>query len=129
MEYQEEVFKKCPMCGMSWKNRERFLQDESLRINGYQANFESLESGLLYFTHHVEGCHSTMACQVREFIDLNTGVRYCERKTLTEECPQHCLYESELGRCEVSCECAFVRDLIDILRHRKFDFVNVNDIV
>jgi len=125
MEYQEEVFKECPMCGGSWKNREGFLQDGSLQINGYQADFESLESGLLFFTHHVEGCHSTMALQVREFIDLNPGVRHCERKTLTKECPQYCFYESELGRCEVACECAFVRDLIDILRQRKFNFVQV----
>ncbi len=67
------IFKKCPMCGKEWTNRNLFLKDVKLNLNGYQADFEKLEWGLFYFTHLKESCKSTMAVETKEFLDLYTG--------------------------------------------------------
>ncbi len=116
---KQEIFKKCPMCGFVWCDRETFIHDISLDMNGYQVNFEKLELGLFYFTHKVEGCYSTLVVNAREFYDLNPASCYPQRKTLTEECPTHCLYQENLGKCSAQCECAYVRDLIQILQRMK----------
>ncbi len=96
-----------------------FIQDRSLRLNGYQVDFESLEQGLFYFTHTVKGCNSTMALEARDFFDLNPGKRYQERRTGKKECPRYCLDENQLDRCEARCECAFVRDIIGVVNKHK----------
>ncbi len=95
----------------------RFLKDRKLQLNGYQVDFEMLEQGLFYFTHRVEGCHSTMVVEAGQFFDLNPGVRYKERNTGKDDCPGYCLKKDQLDRCENSCECAYVRDVIDIIRN------------
>jgi hypothetical protein len=118
---KEEAFKKCPMCSTVWQNRDKFIKDKSLEINGYQANFSNLKMGFFYFTHKVDGCYSTMVVEAKEFYDLNSGVRYPLRKTLTEECPAYCLHKDNLEKCSAECECAFVRDLILILQTMKHE--------
>ncbi len=107
------------MCSAVWKDREEFIEDSSLVINGYQANFEYLEYGLFYFTHEVDGCFSTMAMKANEFYDLNPKEKLTGRKTVTEECPGHCLDKNNLEMCHVECECAYVRDLLGTLQQLK----------
>ena len=114
-----KIFKECPMCSAVWKDRDEFLRDNSLIINGYQANFEYLEHGLFYFTHEIDGCFSTLAMKADEFYDLKPHNKYSQRKTLTEECPRHCLEKSNLQMCHVECECAYVRDLLVTLQQLK----------
>ena len=114
-----KIFKECPMCSAVWKDRDEFIKDNSLVINGYQTNFEYLEHGLFYFTHEVDGCFSTMAMKVNAFYDLSPHKKFTERKTLTEECPRHCLDKSNLEKCYADCECAYVRDLLGTLRQLK----------
>lgn len=112
-------FAICPMCRKIWHDRESFLRDRALVINGYQVNFDRLSYGLFFFSHHMEGCFSTMSMEAIIFYDLNQGERFSERKTLTRECPSYCLYRDNLKPCPASCECAFVRDLIQILQRHK----------
>ncbi|QEM68505.1 hypothetical protein FO488_10205 [Geobacter sp. FeAm09] len=106
------MFKKCPCCGAKWPTRNKFLTDQSLKLHGYQVNFKSLEMGLLLFTHHAPSCNTTMAVDVAEFFDLFTGTRYTVNKAKSPECPRYCFDESNLARCTVFCECAFVRDVM-----------------
>ncbi|THB71441.1 MAG: hypothetical protein D6B25_18670 [Desulfobulbaceae bacterium] len=112
-------FKQCTMCKKIWTTREDFLADRELEINGYQADFEQLEEGLFYFTHLTEGCGSTLAIQTREFLDLNSGAKYEQRNTGKEDCPGYCRQIDQLDRCKAQCECAFVRDIIQIIRQRQ----------
>jgi hypothetical protein len=114
-----KVFKVCPMCSTVWENRAEFISDDSLIINGYQANFDYLQHGLFYFTHEVDGCFSTMAMKVDDFYDLNPPKKTKERKTFTEECQGHCLDKNDLQMCYVECECAGVRDLLGTLQQLK----------
>lgn len=110
----------CPMCGEQWQNREVFIADRSLELTGYQADFDRLEMGLFFFTHKQEGCQSTLSMRAGEFYDLNPKVRYRQRKTLQDECPNYCLYQGNLEQCPAECECAFIRELILILQRTKF---------
>jgi len=101
---------------MIWGNRSDFLNDPTLQLNGYQADFEKLEYGLFLFTHTADGCFTTMAVRVEEFLNLYTGKKFAQRKTGSEECPGYCLQIHQLDRCDVQCECAFVREIIQIIQ-------------
>ena len=113
------IFKKCPGCAHVWEHRDDFLNDSSLRLNGYKADRKQLEYGLYFFTHHVEGCCSTMAFEVHDFLDLYSGVRYHEDKSMADECPRLCEDEKQLSRCDALCECAFAREIMHLVRHRQ----------
>ncbi|MBU0479468.1 MAG: hypothetical protein KKG47_00065 [Proteobacteria bacterium] len=110
------AFKICPSCGTVWNAREEFLADRTLVMNGYQADFRTLENGLFLFTHKQEGCNSTMAVRAGDFSDLYTGVKYTEPRTGMEDCPGYCKKEAQLDRCAALCECAYVREIIQIIR-------------
>jgi hypothetical protein len=88
-------------------------------LNGYQADFEKLEYGLFFFTHHHPDCNSTLAIEVVDFWDLYKGPRYLQRRTGAAECPGYCLDKNQLARCDALCECAFVRDLVQVIKHKK----------
>ncbi len=106
------------MCRKEWEDREAFLNDETLELNGYGADFEIIEDGLFYFTHNVPGCKSTMALKAGDFFDLYTAERSPERKRGADECPGLCLDKDVLDRCSVFCEYAFVREVIQVLLRR-----------
>ena len=117
----ESAFKKCPGCFTIWDSRDEFLSDSSLELNGYKSDFQKLEYGLFFFTHKVDNCFSTMALEAGDFVDLYSGNIYPEHKTLSEECPQYCIDEKQLSRCDALCECAFVREVIQIIMERQKD--------
>lgn len=112
-------FKKCPNCLEVWSTQEKFVDDGLLEIIGYKANFEKLEEGLFFFTHKKQDCFSTMAIEVKEFLNLYTGPIYPERKAESEECPRYCLDKYQLDRCTALCDCAFVREIVQILKIKK----------
>mgnify|MGYP006295307815 FL=1 len=112
-------FRTCPMCGEEWRTQEDFISDPSLSINGYVADFESLELSLFYFTHHKEGCHSTLTIPAERFQNLYEGPKFAERRTGKEECPGYCLEKEQLGRCDAACECAFNREVIQVIREKQ----------
>jgi hypothetical protein len=112
-------FKTCPSCKTVWASQEKFISDAGLKLNGYKADFEKLEYGLFFFTHTVPSCQSTMVIEVSDFLNLYTGPRYTERKTDTEECPGYCKDKEQLSRCEALCECAFVREICNIIREKQ----------
>jgi len=106
-------FKVCPACGFEWKSRNDFLNDNSVYIIGYQAHFESLKTGIFLFNH---SCKGTLALEVSDFADLYDGPVFEERATGSDDCPGHCLHENILDPCPAKCECAFVREVIQILK-------------
>lgn len=112
----DSPFKTCPCCAATWQSRGDFLTDNALEVNGYAPDFDNLLAGLFFFTHHVTGCFSTMTLQATIFSDLYTGKKYRERKTEDADCPRYCFNKDELRRCEELCECAYVREIIEIIR-------------
>ena len=111
----DAIFKKCPSCLIEWKTRADFLGDAALELNGYQTNFNKLEQGLFYFTHNDGDCLSTIALEARNFLDLYKGPRYLGSKALGDDCPQYCLDDGQLNRCQEVCECAFVREVTHLI--------------
>jgi hypothetical protein len=114
-----DPFKTCPNCFGKWHTRDNFLSDSQLELNGYKADFEKLDYGLFFFTHKKDSCYSTMAIEVVDFKDLYSGEIHTERKTGSEECPRYCLDKEQLDRCDAMCECAFVREIIQIIQNKK----------
>lgn len=113
------IFKTCPCCEKIWETRDDFIADLSLVLNGYQVSFKSLDTGLLLFTHLIDECKSTMGIYVSEFDDLYDGERYSVNKALSPECPRYCIDERRLDRCNAHCECAYVREIVNIVANLK----------
>jgi hypothetical protein len=108
------VFKKCTCCDYPWQSREEFLTDTQLVFVGYQVNFSNLELGFFLFNH--TACQSTIAVPAGNFKDLYDGPIFAERKTNSENCPGYCGERDAFGPCEQECECAYVREIIQIVR-------------
>lgn len=116
---EEKYFKICSMCSTKWETRDDFINDPLLFINGYQAHFERLGQSLFYFTHQKEGCFSTITIKAEEFLSLYSGKKYKERRTNKEDCPQYCFEKEQLDRCDTFCECAFNREIIEIIKTKQ----------
>ncbi len=108
-----EIFKSCSCCGKIWPEREAFLNDTTKRLVGYQVDFASLDLGYILFNCE---CNSTLAIEAGEFRDLYSGEVFVEKKTGSEECPGYCLHKQELRPCPARCECAYVREILQILQ-------------
>jgi hypothetical protein len=109
-----KIFKKCSCCDAPWFSREEFLQDRNTDLVGYQANFSQLELGYFLFNHLT--CESTIAIPAGLFKDLYAGPVFARRMTGTEYCQGLCKDTQALQPCEVQCECAYVRDIMQIIR-------------
>lgn len=107
-------FKTCPLCSEVWSDRDRFLEDPELELIGYQVDFEDTELGLFLFNHH--RCGTTLAIRSGRFKDLYSGPFFSGCRTGTDECPGHCLRCTELSPCPAKCECAWVREVLQLIR-------------
>lgn len=110
---EKERFKDCSLCGFCWKTRQDFLCDPDIEIIGYQAHFEALVAGTFLFNH---ACRTTLAVPAGEFQDLYDGPMFRTRATGGEDCPGHCLNRHDLSPCRAECECAYVREIVQIIR-------------
>ena len=109
------IFKLCTRCDNPWVTRDEFLSDIQLNYLGYQVNFANLELGYFLFNHLT--CQSTIAIPAGLFKDLYDGPIFSERKTNAENCPGYCVDREAFGPCEQECECAYVREVIQIVRN------------
>lgn len=108
--YQD--FKKCLVCGFIWPSLIDFLDDPGIVMIGYQASFNNLGSGLFLFNHT---CRTTLGCEVEVFRSLYQGPVYRETQTGQHECPGYCMNIHELAPCPVKCNCAYVREIIQLI--------------
>ncbi len=107
-----EEFKQCGMCGKRWDTRSSFLLDGDIGLVGYSVHWKDLRLGLFMFNHN---CGTTLGIKAEEFLDLYDGPTYEQRLTGSSACPGHCLYQDELGPCPAHCECAYVREILQVL--------------
>ena len=111
--HDRPVFKECKMCGSTWDSRDAFLCDPCVEIVGYQVHFEELTAGYFVFNH---SCETSMAVAVGVFRNLYDGPVFEKRRMGTDDCPEYCLHRGDLGPCLARCECAFVREIIQLIR-------------
>ena len=116
MENKSANFKKCS-CGHEWQTRQDFLSDPEIQIQGYIVYFKELTLGLYIFMHKVEGCLTSIAMKAGVFSDLYKGKIFKERLTGKDDCPGYCLLKPELSACPQKCECAWVREVIQIINN------------
>jgi len=108
-------FKQCSTCGFKWATRDQFLEDPDVELVGYQVNFVELLAGFFLFNH---SCKTTLAIPVEPFEGFYDGPVFSKRATGTEQCPEYCLHEENLIPCPAQCECAFVREIIQLIKIR-----------
>lgn len=104
---------KCSNCGETWLTREWLLSDPSIQLTGYQSNFGDLEEGLFLFSHI---CGTTFSFAAGLFKDLYKGPIFCDRLTSSHQCMGFCFDRDEMRICSAKCECAYVRNVLDIIR-------------
>lgn len=112
------VFKQCSGCGHVWASRDGFLGDAEVTLVGYQAMMKHLEAGYFLFNHLHKGCGSTVSVRAGEFFDLYRGPVFQGSKFGQKECGGHCLHAQDLSPCPLECECAFVREVLQIVLAR-----------
>jgi len=105
-------FKTCSKCGFVWSERASFLGDPNLRMIGYQVDFEDLMAGTFLFNHT---CRTTLAIKADDFKDLYDGPMFTERLRGTKECGGYCLHKNDLRPCPEKCECAYVREIVQVI--------------
>ena len=112
-------FKKCTFCGHRWKSRKAFLEDSTTDLIGYQVNFDNIHLGYFLFNHLA--CGTTLGIPAGDFRDLYDGPVYTEQLLGAKQCPEYCLQEDQLAPCPEKCECAYVRDIFQVVRrwHKK----------
>ena len=115
-QHPPHIFKQCPSCGYKWTTRDTFLSDPLIILLGYQVNFSALDLGYLLFNHTASECRTTMAIEAGLFRDLYDGPTYSIPLTNTDTCPGYCLHKEELRLCPEKCECAYVREIIQIIK-------------
>ena len=81
---------------------------------GYQANFGQLELGYFLFNHLT--CQSTIAIPAGLFKDMYDGPLFSQRLTGTDVCQSFCEDVDALEPCVAQCECAYVREIMQIIR-------------
>jgi hypothetical protein len=105
-------FRRCT-CGHEWATRQDFLDDPEVAIVGYQVDFEALQLGLLLFNHR---CRTTLAMEAAQFRDLYDGPVFAKKMTQEPDCPGYCAHRDNLERCPAECECAYVSEIVQIIR-------------
>ena len=113
------MFETCSMCGEVWANRAEFLSDPRVVVVGYQADLEALETGLFLFNHRKLECGTTLVIEAGRFVDLAPGPIYRRSLHNTDECPDYCLRPDDIRPCPAHCECAYVRDVLQVVRNWK----------
>jgi hypothetical protein len=108
-------FLACSSCRHRWGDRQQFLGDPDVALVGYQVNFGELGAGHLLFNHLAQRCRSTISVRADKFSDLYEGPIFEERATGSNRCPGHCLRETVLDPCPGKCECAYVREVLQIV--------------
>lgn len=108
-------YKNCNVCGHAWDSRAAFLGDPLIELIGYQVSFEDLKAGYFLFNHTVRGCGTTLAVPAGDFFDLYEGPIFEERLTGTQNCPGFCLNKGNMERCPERCECAYVREVLQVV--------------
>ncbi len=109
---ESKYFKKCSKCGFVWPKRASFLADPNLRMIGYQVNFDELMAGMFLFNHV---CGTSLAISADDFRDLYDGPVFTEKLNATDACDGYCLHESDLRPCPAKCECAYVREIVQLI--------------
>ena len=69
-------------------------------------------AGLFLFHHK---CGTSLAIKADAFEDLYDGPMFKEKLLGTKDCGGHCLHKGDLSPCPTKCECAYVREIVQVI--------------
>jgi hypothetical protein len=107
-------FKSCSACSGHWLTREDLIADPDITVVGYQAFVRDNVPGLFLFNHRP--CGTTLAIPAMAFASLYDGPVYADRLDGSPDCPDYCLTTSNLSPCPLQCECAYVREILQVVK-------------
>ena len=96
-----------------------FLEDPTLRLEGYQASFVNPEKGLFLFTHEDHDCGTTLSIRAGLLKELAPNTHVHTNHTGQDGCPGHCLDQHNLEPCDQVCNMRWVRDLLPLLENHE----------
>jgi len=114
-----EVFKTCPLCSEQWATLEEFVRDERLKLDGYSAFFDDPGKGLIFVTHLLPHCGTTLTLAAAKLRPLYRGPVHLESHHGAEDCNRLCLDRRELDECHAPCAMAWVRTVLQHLRRHE----------
>jgi hypothetical protein len=95
------------------------VRDARLRLDGYSAFFDDPANGLVFVTHRVPGCGTTLTLYAGQLRVLFSGTDYPELHKGADDCHRLCLDRSRLEECDAECSMAWVRDVLQYLRRHE----------
>jgi hypothetical protein len=110
-----ETIKYCPCCKAAF-TLEELATDPDISLIGMAFGDDSIEWAYYFFQHEVEGCRSSFAVKVEDFLSQITEPIPAERMALRDCCEEHCVSVKDLGECKNECYFApFRRQLLKML--------------
>ena len=116
---EQPPFKHCTLCPALWVEAEDFIRDLELRVEGYLAAFTNPEEGLILVTHRKAECGTTLAIPAGALRRFYHGPEYVAHHTGDDDCRRLCVTRDELEACDVECDMAWVREIIQLLRRHE----------
>jgi hypothetical protein len=113
-------FKTCSMCKACWETCREFVEDPSLALNGYFADFTDPNEGLILVTHRVAGCGSTLGIKAGQLEQLYTGPKYSVHNAGNPDCGGHCLTDNDFSTCSATCEMRWIREVMQLLKEHRY---------
>lgn len=116
---EDDVFRKCAVCGATWHTLNGFLSDPAVRLVGLQAVPSAIRANVLVFLHQGCGSISVKTSTVRELLQGQDAGADCGHLpgpapapgSRPEPCDGCYRDLEELGRCRKSCVIASDREL------------------
>jgi hypothetical protein len=103
------------MCNTRWETCRQFVEDPSLALNGYFADFTNPQEGLILITHRIAGCNSTLGIKAGKLEHLYAGPKYSVHNTGNPSCGGLCLMDNDFTPCRADCDMRWIRDVMQLL--------------
>ena len=127
MESGALYFKTCLLCNTSWYTVDDFIRDPEVDIIGYQPHPAKTGAGLFIFGHR--HCNSSISVRLDALSELQVcltrdaesvyiiGPDMIQESCSTATCFENCLRKTDSANGNLQCECSYVREVMQIIKH------------
>ncbi len=105
-------FKKCTLCGKSWRTFDDLKNDDGKVVIGCQADLNNHLYNLILFNC---SCDTTLAMILKEFVTQTDIPFIIGERTESEERPSYCLITKAGSPCLEKCACAYTEKILKAL--------------
>ncbi len=109
-------FKTCSKCGQTWSSARSFVEDPTVKLNGYLPDFNDSANGLIIVTHRIKDCNSSISVKTTVFEHLYTGPKHKEHMRAEEGCTGKCFMYDDFSSCSNECDMRWVREVMSMIQ-------------